>query len=31
MPAHPGAGGRTPCDLPLVALSQAEIERLEST
>ena len=29
--AQPGAGGRTPCDLPLVALSQAEIERLEST
>ena len=28
--AAPGAGGRTPCDLPLVALSQAEIERLES-
>ncbi|HXN80684.1 MAG TPA: condensation domain-containing protein, partial [Steroidobacteraceae bacterium] len=27
--ARPGAGGRTPCDLPLVALSQAEIERLE--
>ncbi|MDX6523295.1 MAG: hypothetical protein QOI17_808, partial [Gaiellales bacterium] len=27
----PGAGGRTPCDLPLVALTQAEIERLEST
>ena len=26
-----GAGGRTPSDLPLVALSQAEIERLEST
>jgi non-ribosomal peptide synthase protein (TIGR01720 family) len=25
----PGAGGRTPSDLPLVALSQAEIERLE--
>ena len=27
----PGAGGRTPCDLPLVALTQAEIEWLEST
>ena len=27
---EPGAGGRTPSDLPLVALSQAEIERLES-
>ena len=27
--AHPGAGGRTPSDLPLVVLSQAEIERLE--
>ena len=27
--AQPGAGGRTPSDLPLVALSQAEIERLE--
>ncbi|HEX8808245.1 MAG TPA: condensation domain-containing protein, partial [Xanthobacteraceae bacterium] len=26
----PGAGGRTPSDLPLVALSQAEIEWLES-
>ena len=26
----PGAGGRTPSDLPLVALTQAEIERLES-
>ena len=26
----PGAGGRSPSDLPLVALSQAEIERLES-
>ena len=25
----PGAGGRTPSDLPLVALTQAEIERLE--
>ncbi|HEX8781840.1 MAG TPA: condensation domain-containing protein, partial [Steroidobacteraceae bacterium] len=25
----PGAGGRTPCDLPLVALSQSEIECLE--
>ena len=29
--AAAGAGGRTPSDLPLVALSQAEIERLEST
>ena len=28
--ALPAAGGRTPSDLPLVALSQAEIERLES-
>ena len=28
--AQPGASGRTPSDLPLVALSQAEIERLES-
>ena len=28
--AQPGAGGRTPSDLPLVELSQAEIERLES-
>ena len=27
--AQPGAGGRTPSDLPLVELSQAEIERLE--
>ncbi len=27
--AVPGAGGRTPSDLPLLALSQAEIERLE--
>ena len=27
--AEPGAGGRTPSDLPLVTLSQAEIERLE--
>ena len=27
--AQPDAGGRTPSDLPLVALSQAEIERLE--
>src|SRR5207302_3211992 len=27
--AQPGAGGRTPSDLPLLALSQAEIERLE--
>ena len=26
---QPGAGGRTPCDLPLVALSQGEIETLE--
>ena len=26
---QPGAGGRTPSDLPLVLLSQAEIERLE--
>ena len=31
MARYPGAGGRTPCDLPLVALTQAEIERLEST
>ena len=29
MPTQPGAGGRTPSDLPLVALSQGEIERLE--
>ncbi|HEY1243817.1 MAG TPA: condensation domain-containing protein, partial [Hyphomicrobiaceae bacterium] len=29
--AAPGAGGRTPSDLPLLALTQAEIERLEST
>ena len=29
--AQPGAGGRTPSDLPLVELSQAEIERLERT
>ena len=29
--AAPAAGGRTPCDLPLVSLSQAEIEGLEST
>jgi non-ribosomal peptide synthase protein (TIGR01720 family) len=29
--AQPGAGGRTPSDLPLVGLSQAEIERLERT
>ena len=29
MRQQPGAGGRTPSDLPLVALSQAEIERLE--
>ena len=28
--ALPEAGGRTPSDLPLVSLSQAEIERLES-
>ena len=28
---QPGAGGRTPSDLPLVGLSQAEIERLESS
>ena len=27
---QPGAGGRSPSDLPLLALSQAEIERLES-
>ena len=27
--AQPGAGGRSPCDLPLVAMSQGEIERLE--
>ena len=27
--AQPGAGGRTPSDLLLVGLSQAEIERLE--
>jgi non-ribosomal peptide synthase protein (TIGR01720 family) len=26
---QPGAGGHTPSDLPLVSLSQAEIERLE--
>ena len=26
---QPGAGGRSPSDLPLVALTQAEIERLE--
>src|SRR5262249_13146336 len=26
---RPGSGGRSACDLPLVALSQAEIERLE--
>ena len=25
-----GAGGRSPCDLPLLTLSQDEIERLES-
>ena len=29
MRRSPSAGGRTPSDLPLVALSQAEIERLE--
>jgi non-ribosomal peptide synthase protein (TIGR01720 family) len=29
--AQPGAAGRTPSDLPLVELSQAEIERLERT
>ena len=28
---QPDAGGRTPSDLPLVALSQAEIDRLERT
>ena len=28
--AAPGAGGRTPSDLPLVALTQGEIEQLES-
>ena len=28
--AQPGAGGRSPSDLPLVALSQDEIEQLES-
>ena len=27
--AQPGAGGRTPCDLPLVSLSQDQIEGLE--
>jgi non-ribosomal peptide synthase protein (TIGR01720 family) len=27
--AQPGTGGRTPSDLPLVSLSQADIERLE--
>ena len=27
--AQPGAGGRSPSDLPLVALTQGEIERLE--
>ena len=27
---QPGAGGRSPCDVPLLALSQSEIERLES-
>ena len=29
--ARPGAGGHTPSDLPLVALSQAEIELLEKS
>jgi non-ribosomal peptide synthase protein (TIGR01720 family) len=28
--AQPGAGGRTPSDLPLVNLSQAEIEQIEA-
>ncbi|HYP62846.1 MAG TPA: condensation domain-containing protein, partial [Acidocella sp.] len=28
--AQPGAGGRSPCDLPLIALTQNEIEYLES-
>ena len=28
--AEPGAGGHTPSDLPLVSLSQAEIEQLEA-
>src|SRR5262249_10935727 len=27
--SQPGAGGRSPCDFPLAALSQSEIERLE--
>src|SRR5262249_60783008 len=27
--ASPGAGGRSPSDLPLVGLTQAEIDRLE--
>jgi non-ribosomal peptide synthase protein (TIGR01720 family) len=27
--AQPGSGGRTPSDVPLIALSQTEIERLE--
>ncbi|WP_167402601.1 non-ribosomal peptide synthetase [Micromonospora viridifaciens] len=27
--SHPGAGGRTPSDLPLVELDQDEVERLE--
>ena len=29
MPMQPGVGGRSPSDLPLLDLSQAEIERLE--
>nr|APD71884.1 non-ribosomal peptide synthetase 6 [Streptomyces sp.] len=29
--SQPGAGGRTPSDLPLVSLAQDEIERLERT
>ncbi|MFI1935460.1 amino acid adenylation domain-containing protein [Streptomyces sp. NPDC020330] len=29
--AQPGAGGRTPSDLPLVPLSQGEIDRIEET
>src|SRR5208283_1112101 len=28
--AEPGAGGHTPSDLPLVSLSQAQIDRLEA-